>query len=452
MPTHQKTRHGKFGLIANARNLTLCLTGKLAMSFYVIQTCHVFYVNSPHLAAAAGHHHYPVIPPSGALWYICFYMKILAIAASTVPSNTANSIQVMKAVHALAQLGHDVTLLLPGKAPADVAALWAYYGIQTPFAIEWLPGRRIFKRYDFAFNALQRAKHYQPDLIYTWMMQAAWLGVRSKTPTLIELHDRITGRLAPWLFKRYLASPTPKRILTNTQALLQAVQADFGVQFPAGLAVVAPNGIEAERYRNLPDAVAARHQLGLPQGLMVGYTGHFYAGRGMDLLYRLAQANPQVNFLWVGGRADAVAQWQAKAQADGVKNLILTGFVENAKLGVYQAACDVLLMPYERKIAGSSGGNSADICSPMKMFEYMAAGRAIISSDLPVIHEVLNETNAVFCPPEDVDAWNAALQTLLADPARGERLGRQAAADVAQFTWRARAEKALAGLDAPERK
>ena len=83
----------------------------------------------------------------------------------------------------------------------------------------------------------------------------------------------------------------------------------------------------------------------------------------------------------------------------------MTGFIENSKLPLYQAACDILLMPYENAIAGSSGGNSVDICSPMKMFEYMAVGRAIISSDLPVIHEVLDNETAFFCPPEDSSAW-----------------------------------------------
>lgn len=103
-------------------------------------------------------------------------------------------------------------------------------------------------------------------------------------------------------------------------------------------------------------------------------------------------------------------------------------------------------MPYERSIAGSSGGNSADICSPMKMFDYLACGRAILSSDLPVLHEVLNENNAVFAPPENVQAWSAALRSLQADTQRRSALGRQARMDAERFSWRERARKALAGF------
>ena len=110
----------------------------------------------------------------------------------------------------------------------------------------------------------------------------------------------------------------------------------------------------------------------------------------------------------------------------GLTNVTFTGFVPNQKLALYQAAGDVLLMPYGRMIAGSSGGNTADICSPMKLFEYMAAGRAILSSDLPVLREVLNEHNAAFCAADDLESWKAGLQSLLENPARMQALGQQA--------------------------
>jgi len=103
----------------------------------------------------------------------------------------------------------------------------------------------------------------------------------------------------------------------------------------------------------------------------------------------------------VGGNPADTASWIDRLEQDAVKNVKLTGFVPNAELPLYQAAADVLLMPYEKSIAGSGGGNSAEICSPMKMFDYLASGRVILASDLPVFHEVLNENNAIFCPPED---------------------------------------------------
>jgi glycosyltransferase involved in cell wall biosynthesis len=96
---------------------------------------------------------------------------------------------------------------------------------------------------------------------------------------------------------------------------------------------------------------------------------------------------------------------------------------------------------------GSSGSaDSANVASPMKMFEYMATGRAILSADLPVIHEVLNEDSAVFCEPDDVTSWKPALEALLNDPRQRAALGEQARQAVQGYTWLSRAERILNGL------
>jgi glycosyltransferase involved in cell wall biosynthesis len=163
----------------------------------------------------------------------------------------------------------------------------------------------------------------------------------------------------------------------------------------------------------------------------------------MSLLLELARQYPQLQFLWVGGSPSDVAHWSQQLAADNLQNVNLVGFIDNAQLPHYQAACDILLMPYEKVIAGSSGGNSASYASPMKMFEYMACQRAIISSDLPVIREVLNPSNAVLCPPEDAQAWSQALSALIGDENKRSALASQAWQDVQQYTWLARARRAL---------
>jgi glycosyltransferase involved in cell wall biosynthesis len=167
----------------------------------------------------------------------------------------------------------------------------------------------------------------------------------------------------------------------------------------------------------------------------------------MNLLVELARRFPQVHFLWVGGHPSDVTHWQAQLTSQNITNVTLTGFVENSRLPLYQAAAEILLMPYERVIAGSSGGNSAAYCSPMKMFEYMACGRAIISSDLPVIGEVLNPGNAILCSPEDPLGWENALADLLADSQRRQQLAEHARQDAQAYTWLERARKALEGFE-----
>jgi len=156
---------------------------------------------------------------------------------------------------------------------------------------------------------------------------------------------------------------------------------------------------------------------------------------------------PDVNFLWVGGTPDEVAYWRDRLAEASITNVTMTGFVENSRLPLYQAAADLLLMPYGRSISASSGQDIAEVINPMKMFDYMAARRAIVSADLPVIHEVLNEGNAVFCEPGSVDAWESTLRELLADEPRRLALGSQARKDVAGYTWVAREKRALDGFE-----
>ncbi len=373
-------------------------------------------------------------------------MKIACITTSTIPSDTANSIQVMKVCQALAQLGHEIRLFTPGQTRVAWDTLAGHYGLQAQFPIFWIPEWPIFKRYDFAIKAVNQAYRWEADLIYTWTPQAALYSAVLGSPVVLEMHDRPTGKLGPQILRWFVRQKGLKRLVVITQALRRALEQDCNRQFRAGEVVIAPNGIDLERYRNLPDPQEARIELGLEDGVTVGYTGHFYPGRGTELLYSLAERLPGVNFLWVGGRPADVTYWRQRVSEAGLTNIRLIGFVENKLLSMYQAAADVLLMPYEFSIQGSSGGNSADICSPMKMFEYMAAGRAIITSDLPVIREVLNEQNAIFCLPQDVEAWQQALQQLLGDEDLRGKLGQRARNDARNYAWIERARRSLEGM------
>ena len=376
-------------------------------------------------------------------------MKIACVTTSQIPSSTANSIQVMKVCQALAEVHGTVRLWAPGSpAKVDWPALAGQYGLPEiqGFHLSWVLSRRVFRRYDFILQAFEELRAWKPDVVYTWLPQIAVLAQRRGLPVVLEVHDLPTGRLGPWLFRRFAGGPGRRRLLIITEALRSRLAERYHLALKPPIVQVAPNGVELERYAGLPPAAGARLALGLADLPTAVYAGHFYAGRGMNLLLGLAQQNPGIQFLWVGGREQDVTEWRTRLAELGLQNVILTGFIPNRDLPRYQAAGDFLLMPYERAIAGSSGGNSADICSPMKMFDYLAAGRTIITSDLPVLHEVLNEKNAVFCPPEDLAVWTAALQSLTADPGRCTMLARQAQADAAAYAWVERARRALLDL------
>jgi glycosyltransferase involved in cell wall biosynthesis len=375
-------------------------------------------------------------------------MKIVAIAGSQIPSDTANSLQVMKACQALVQLGHELTLIVPDNRQSkivnrksEIVNLKSHYGLQIDFPVEYLASSN---RRFFTWRSVQRARAIKPDLIYVWMVQSAVFGLLFKLPTVFEIHIQPTGSFGPAWHRAFANLRGRKRLASITQALVDVLDRKHNIHFKADEVVITPNGVDLERFASLPDPVTARTQLNFPSAPTMMCTGHLYAGRGADLFLALAKEIPQTHFVWVGGKPEDVETWKQRAQSD---NVTFTGFIPNQELPLYQSAADVLLMPYSRSIMGSSGtADSASVASPMKMFEYMAAGRAIVTADLPVIREVLNEKNAVFCEPDDVGKWKVEIGKLLADESRRVALGKQALQDVQGYTWLARAEKIMRGF------
>jgi glycosyltransferase involved in cell wall biosynthesis len=242
-------------------------------------------------------------------------MKIVCISASQIPSNAANSIQAMKAVQALARLGHDVTLIVPpadGQLPLskEWESLSRYYGLSTPFQVEWLPSpsRRLF-----FLAAVRRARRLKPDLLYVWPLQSAVLGLVHGLPTILEMHDLPSGRVGPFYYSYFRDLAGRKRITVITKALKNALDEGYGNVFPAKDVILSPNGVELERFADLPNPVTARRHLGLVEAPTVACTGHLYTGRGVDLFLELARRLGGVRFVWAGGRPEDVEIWKAQA-------------------------------------------------------------------------------------------------------------------------------------------
>lgn len=354
----------------------------------------------------------------------------------------------MKACSALSELGHDVRLWILGSDPGlPWEELAERYALGNQFAIKWITDLPWPRGWWFSLRAVQAARRWRADLYYVWPYQAAALASGMGLPTLLELHDRPHGRMGPVLFKRFLSGDGAVRLVCTTNALLKWIWETYGEKVGALSTIIAPNGVDLDRYRDLPAPEEARALFDLPDRLTAGYTGHLYRGRGLELMLELARRQPELRFLWAGGEENAVDYWRARTEKLELENIDLLGFMSNEEMPMVQAGCDVLLMPYERSIEVSSGGDTAAFASPMKVFEYLAAGRAIMASDLPVIREVLNESNAMLLPPEDVDAWEEALVTLISDPGQRNWLAAHAKEDASSYGWIARAERALEGLE-----
>lgn len=388
-------------------------------------------------------------------------MKIAIVAPTAIPSRRANTIQIMKMSQALVNLGHTVRLAAPGKAEnIPWENLAHHYGLQgqpdkspAGFAIDWLPASPNLRRYDFGWRSVRWARQWGADILFTRLPQAATIASQTGLPTILEIHDLPAGKSGPLFFRLFRQGTGARRIVAITRALAGDLHKRYKIppasDDPRAFTIIAPDGVDLNRYNNLPEPPKARNdlKLGLPERFTAGYTGHLYTGRGADAIMALAKRLPQINFLFVGGEPAEVTRLLQQVKLQGLENVLLTGFVPNAELPLYQAACEALLMPYQARVAASSGGDIARYLSPMKVFEYMASGRVVVSSNLAVLREVLNPQNAILLAPDDLEAWSAALQNLAACPEKYQGLAIQARQDAGQYSWEKRALRILTGIE-----
>src|SRR5690606_4186482 len=137
--------------------------------------------------------------------------------------------------------------------------------------------------------------------------------------------------------------------------------------------------------------------------------------------------------------------------AKEVPNIFFHGYKPHAEIPRHVASFDIVLLPNQQQVQTFSGGTDIGRwTSPLKMFEYMAAKKPIICSDLPVLREVMNhESNCLVCAPEAPEKWASAMKRLASDEVLGRNIATQARNDfVAKYTWTRRAERILESLQA----
>lgn len=374
-------------------------------------------------------------------------MRIAYLHGGTIPSVYANGVHVMRMCDAFAQAGHDVTLYTaPGTHPADDPH--AYYGVRSRFPIRAVPAPEdtpagYWARAARVRDLLDRSP--APDLIYSrdpYSLTAA----ADIAPFVYEMHQLRDDVSPPETEHRLLCHPRLAGIVAITHALARDLRTIHAAWEPLPILVEPDCADLPDPPPNLADLPGRR---GAPR---IGYVGHLYAGRGIDLILDLADRLPHLDFHLIGGTPEDLAHW--RRQSLHRLNAHFHGHRPPAELSAYYPRFDVVLAPYQRKIYTTQRlAETGRWTSPMKLFEYMAHGRAIIASDIPVLHEVLRDrVNCLLRPPDQPQAWADALTELLADPNLRHALATEAHRQARDhYTWRARADRILAGLPLPAR-
>ena len=376
-------------------------------------------------------------------------LKITYISSENIPSYNADSLQVMKMCEAMTDEGHDVRLIAPIRRP-DVR-------LKSVNPVQLYDLRRELKpEYRNCGSSLLGMGWYGltarlsslGSLVYTRHIAHATVCVNTGASTVLELHWVPTsGSLAESLLRRILKKQTSRfRIVTNTQA----IPIEIAERFPFAETeriVTAHNGVDLDRFQSVPNQREARRILNLPiDSPIAGYVGSLAEDKGAETVARLSAGMPGTHFVIVGDRGGDLNELRQIVTASGNDNLTTPGNVENSEVPTWLSACDILLLP-NRMVPGYHNIHGL-WTSPLKMFEYMAAGKPIIASDLPVLREVLDEDIAVLVPPTDVTSWMGAITDLLNNPQRAESLGVAARKRVEdKYTWRARVKRCLDGIE-----
>lgn len=366
-------------------------------------------------------------------------MRILFPTLAPFPSSEAPVVQVAHMAQAFATLGHDVTLVAPVAGGGTISDV---LGVAPRFATHVL-SERVHRGQSYV-NALRLAmfaRQLRPDLVFSRDLRGSVLLARRGIPTVLEAHtlSSLTGRQDRWALRRLLEAPGGRGVVAISAALAEDLTSELGI--PPGRILVAHDAVA------LPASGPPRPSTvtGRSSPLHVVYTGSLFPGKGADVLIEVAARCPWARFSIAGGPEERAARLRDRAAALGLANVAVLGPLRPIAARSLQMEADVLAAPFARRVESDSGHDIARWTSPMKLFEYMASGRPIVLSDLPVLREVVRpDVDALMVPPDEPDALVGALERLRDDPELGTQLAASALERVrAEFTWEIRARRIL---------
>lgn len=365
-------------------------------------------------------------------------MRIIYVANIRFPTERAHGIQIAKTCEAFAVAGAEVALVVTNRATGIAEDAQTYYSLRRIFPIHRVPvpdivhWGRIGFLIESMFFAFGARRHARNGVVYCrdeWVLALLMiLGVRT---VVWESHTGAWNSAARFVARRARA------LVTITEGLSD-FYAECGI--PRAKIRVAPDGVSIEDFASPASKEEVRKRLGLPVETKIAmYIGSLGGWKGSDTLHAAAEKLPKdVMVAVIGGKKEDVATLSMK-----YPRVRFLGPRPYTELADNQAAGDVLILP-------NTGASEISVrfTSPLKLFTYMASGVPIVASDLPSIHEVVNEKSVFFVPADDPDALATGIMHALENPEDAVRRAASARALLGDYTWTKRAEHILAFLKA----
>ena len=390
--------------------------------------------------------------------------RLLYITNTRIPNEQANGLQIMKMCGEFARK-FEVELIVPWRIQTrlmnQITDIYEYFKVERKFKVSRLFSLNFTPPWDSRFSYWTRTA----QSILHWP-QCLFFGLISAFYSLFRPAKLVYSRdLFSCLFLYFFKPLHNKRIfyeahdfpLTGAGSKLRC----WTLRHVDGLVVISSklaevyqrNGIPAEAILVAPDGVdlalfpadmpkeKIRKELRITNDKrIVCYTGHLYRWKGVNVLVQAMKRLVDECLLYViGGTPRDVIKFQEFISSNQISNVVLVGYVPPTQIPEYLAAADILVLPNT-----SEEAISRLYTSPLKLFEYMAAHRPIIASDLPSIREILDEENALLVKPDDPEALADGIRKALEDEKMSQRLANKALRNVQLYTWEKRADKIMA--------
>lgn len=380
---------------------------------------------------------------------------VLCFADIRFPIERANGIQTFETCAALARRGHDVRLLVRPDTTMPARDPFAYYGVPPDGRLKVerveVAGPPAARRVASLAQALWKARELgRGAVLFSRDLGFASFYLRTRSgggaPLVYESHgfapvvsgarpDMLSGaaqsseRKQERLLKREeFVWRNADAYVTITRSLAEELRERFGER---GALAVVPDGARPR----LAEWVAK--PMGRPP--VVGYSGHLYPWKGVDLLIEALAGLPDVHGLIIGGHPGEsdLARLQARAIELGLASRVtFTGMVPPPEVPRRLDEADVLVAP------NPASAVSARYTSPLKLFEYLTMGRAVVAPDLPAFREVLDDrSNGLLFEPGSAAAIGAAIRQVIDDPSLAASMGRKAFETAQDYSWDRRAER-----------
>lgn len=374
-------------------------------------------------------------------------------------SKDGQAVHIEEMIQSLRSQGHQVMVVAPGQraqaagGPTSMGGQVAWVGRLRAS----LP-KALYELMELGYSLvayrrlLSAARQFKPDLIYErynlFLLAGVMLKRKLRLPLFVEvnaplaeerqLHGGGLGLPALARWAEAVVWRGADRVLPVTRVLAGHVAA---VGVPPERIVVIPNGINGAHFAAAASPDMAKQRLGLTGALVLGFTGFVRDWHGMDLVIRwmASAAAPAHARLLVVGAGPAQAGLEQLALALHLGDRVrFTGVIDRHAVPDHVAAFDIALQPAVVAYA-----------SPLKLFEYLALGKAVVAPATPNIMEVLrDEENAVLFDPGQAGALERALQRLATDAVLRQRLGQAARETIRQqgLTWDGNARRVVALL------